>query len=64
MPPFKALYRGNPLGLLRFMEKGSEMEEVNDLIHKRNEILDKLKENLHEAQKRMKKLANKQKMEV
>lgn len=31
------------------VEEQSKVEEVNELIRKRNEVLDELKENLHKA---------------
>lgn len=58
MCPFKVVYGLEPPPLLRLVEEASQVEEVGVMIKERNEILDKLKENLTWALERMKHLAN------
>lgn len=60
MSPFKVVYGWDPSSLLRLVEV-LKVNEVNMLIKEKNEILDKLKENLKIAQERMKRLVDQNK---
>lgn len=62
--PFKVVYGCNPPPLLKFVEKPSKIEEVNVMMKQRNEILERLKTNMHKAQQRMKMLADRNRREV
>lgn len=64
MTHFKVLYGRNPKVLLKLVEKESKVKEVNLMIHMRNEVLDELKDNLHKAQERVKKMMKKRRREV
>lgn len=64
MSPFKAIYRRDPPPFLRLVEEPSRIEEANALIRQRNEVLNRLKQNLHIAQERMKKRPNKNRKEL
>lgn len=59
MTHFKVLYGRDPKVLLKLVEKESKVKEVNLMIHMRNEVLDELKDNLHKAQERVKKMMKK-----
>ena len=61
--PFKALYGQDPPSLLRG-DVSSSVEDVNQLLHERNVMLDELKEQLVKAQNRMKTQVDKHRREV
>lgn len=51
MCPFKTVYGRDSLPLLRLVDETLRVEKVNVMIRERNEVLDKLKENLTRAKK-------------
>ncbi|KAH0670606.1 hypothetical protein KY290_026014 [Solanum tuberosum] len=64
MTPFKALYERDPPSLLRFTDEISAVEEVNQQLMARNNILYELKANLSHAQAQMKVYADAKPREV
>lgn len=64
MTPFKAMYGRDPPSLLKFVEEPSKVEEVDIMIQQRNEVIDRLRSNLHRAQQRMKALVDRNRREV
>lgn len=64
MTPFKAVYERDPPPLFHWVEEGSKVEKVNQLIRERNIILDNLKANLTKARERMRGQDNKHRKEV
>ncbi|XP_044500293.1 uncharacterized protein LOC123221524 [Mangifera indica] len=64
MTPFKGVYGRDPPPLLRLVDEPSKIDDVDAMIKQRNEILDRLKRNLHAAQERMKKIADKSRREL
>ncbi|KAE9622106.1 putative nucleotidyltransferase, Ribonuclease H [Lupinus albus] len=64
MTPFKALYGREPPMLLKAGTIPSKVEEVNQLFHQRDGILEELKANLAKAQNLMKQYADKHRREL
>ncbi|KAL6514874.1 hypothetical protein OROGR_020453 [Orobanche gracilis] len=64
MTPFRALYGRDPPILIKAGIIPFKVEEVNQLFHKRDSILDELKQNLLKAQDRMKVQADKRRREI
>lgn len=62
--PFKALYGRDPPPLLKWKERTTRVQEVDQQLQERNQILDELKEQLAKAQNRMKGQADKHRREV
>ncbi|KAJ8762901.1 hypothetical protein K2173_023030 [Erythroxylum novogranatense] len=58
MSPFKALYGREPPTLLKYTDEGSLVEDINQQLVDRNQILEELKSNLLRAQQQMKKYAD------
>lgn len=54
MTPFKALYGRDPQGLMHYEQGSSQVQAVDDLLTLREETLERLKNNLDKAQRRMK----------
>ena len=64
MTPFKALYGRDPPPLLKWKDHGTRVQEVDELIEERNQILEELKHQLEKAQERMKFPADKHRREL
>lgn len=64
MTSFKALYVRDPPTLFRFEDTPSAVEEVNQQVQTRNQILDDLNEHLQKAQEQMWTQANQARREV
>ena len=62
--PFKALYGKDPPTLLRGDSAPSKVENINQLMQDRNQLLDELKEQLAKARNRMKIQADKHRREL
>lgn len=61
--PFQALYGFPPLMIIEVYVLGLEDEEARNFLPKKEEMLQQLKDNLNQAQNRMKKYANKKRFE-